>query len=207
MADKNIPNIDEPQIVTWVEQPLLQLAKIAPDGTILKGIDADSAPLGSREIWLLCLDTLDIPLTSDKAADLAQNCVRQVPHPVLGHPIPTFAISSSAGLAMLEVAHALKKRDDRIADLKQRVETLESEAELNHQAVLGRLDEVEALVEASDQDRARDRETLRRGLANLPVPAAAPATLGAPVTPPAVEQPHEHAADADAAPPKEETEA
>jgi hypothetical protein len=115
----NNSRAENPQVVEWVEQPLLQRAKITSSGEILKGIDAQDAPFGSKDVWILCLNTVDIPLPSDKSADLAQNCVRQIPHPTLGHPINTFAISSSAGLAMLEMAHALARRDEKLEALRE----------------------------------------------------------------------------------------
>lgn len=121
--DTKNPQAEEPEVVEWTPQPLLQKAVVTSDGRILKGIDAEQAPFGCKEVTLLCLHSVDIPLPSEDPSILAQQCVRTVSHPIMGQ-VQQFAVSMDVGLAMLEVAHALRKRDDQIEKLEDEVAEL-----------------------------------------------------------------------------------
>ena len=110
------PDPLEPDLL--VDQPLLVQGFVTPDGRLLKGKDAENPPLGSTPIWLILLDTVEVPIPTADAGEFAQtHCVRTVQHPIMGS-VRQFAIGGDAGLVMLEVAKALKKRDDKIDELE-----------------------------------------------------------------------------------------
>jgi hypothetical protein len=149
--ENNPPEAEQPEVVEWVEQPLLQTAYVTSDGRILKGIDAEAAPFGAQPVRLLCLHSVDIPLPSDDPKVIAQSCVRTVPHPILGST-KQFAVSMDVGLAMLEVAHALQKRDERLDAQDEKIAELKREMADAAQA----LDEMAKTVQALAVDRGPD---------------------------------------------------
>lgn len=141
---------ETPEVVEWVEQPLLQRAFISSDSRILKGVDADNPPYGAQPIWLLCLHTIEIPLPSDDSNDLAAQCMRTVNHPLMG-PVQRFAVGTDAGLAMLEMAKALLRRDEKIAVLEGDMEALAT-----------RIEKAEGYIEALEEGAGRMMDRMQR---------------------------------------------
>ena len=94
----------------------------------LKGVSQFEAPEGSQQAAVVCLYSVDLPMPAEAEGDsqvIAEQCVRMVPHPIMGQ-VATFAVSMDVALVALETAKALKTRDERIEALEERIRQLES---------------------------------------------------------------------------------
>lgn len=71
----------------------------------------------------------EFPLPSREPADFRKLCMRpmRVDNPITGVPniIETLAINADTALLVVEIFHALRVRDEQIAELKEQIRTLE----------------------------------------------------------------------------------